>query len=212
MTSVVPVDFSIQVDADEGEGNGGETEQVERNDGEDELKVDEVGDIDNAEVVEELGATGGVDENIQKDVLKGVQDPDEVVLNDSKNGSNESSFNGYCSDLSPEHQNSQKLEEAVSDAGSFLRRKRGGDSPGDQGRDKRLRGAHPEIGYKILVETITGNHEYVVKSKKNVKKLSDCFYYLQNSENKVKAYDLKDANWDYVDESDVIEPGEGDKP
>ena len=62
---------------------------------------------------------------------------------------------------------------------------------------------------------MTGNFKYLVKSKKNVKKLSDCFYYLQNSENKVKAFDLKDANWDYVDGSDVFEsgePGEGDKP
>ena len=51
-----------------------------------------------------------------------------------------------------------------------------------------------------------------MKSKKNVKKLSDCFYYLQNSENKVIAYDLKDANWDYIDEGEVFEPVDGDKP
>jgi hypothetical protein len=29
---------------------------------------------------------------------------------------------------------------------------------------------------------------------------------------KVIAYDLKDATWDYVDEGEVFEPGDGEKP
>ena len=122
--------------------------------------MQEGGDVEDVEVVEERGATGGdksVAVNIQEDAVKGLQEVGEVDSDDSKSVSNESSFNGFNSDLSPENQNSQKLEEVVSEAGEFLRRKRVGDSPGDQGRDKRLKGAHPEIGYKILVETMTGN-------------------------------------------------------
>ena len=209
LSSVVPVEISIPEDSGKGEGNDGETvgEQVEGGGDEDDEKVEEGGDV---EVVEEEGATGGVADNIQEDALKNLQDVSEVDSDDSKSVSIESSFNGFGSDLSSENQNSQKLEEVVSDAGDFLRRKRGGESPGDQGRDKRLKGAHPEIGYNILVETMTGNHKYLVKSKKNVKKLSDCFYYLQNSENKVIAYDLKNANWDYIDEGEVFEPVDGE--
>ena len=158
-------------------------------------------------MVEETVTTGGDAVNVQEDAVGGLPPVGEVVLDDSQSGT---SFNGFNSDLSPELQNSQKIDEAVSEAeaGELFRRKREGDSPGDQGRDKRLKGAHPELGYKIIVETITGKQEYTVKSKKNVKKLSDCFYFLQNSENKVRAYDLKDVDWEYMVEGEVFEPGD----
>ena len=134
LASVVPVEISIPEDSGKGEGNDGETvgEQVEGGGDEDDEKVDEGGDVEVVE--EEEGATGGVAVNIQEDVLKDIQDVSEVDLDDSKSVSIESSFNGFGSDLSSENQNSQKLEEVVSDAGDFLRRKRGGESPGDQGR------------------------------------------------------------------------------
>ena len=56
--------------------------------------MQEGGDVEDVEVVEERGATGGdksVAVNIQEDAVKGLQEVGEVDSDDSKSMSNESS-------------------------------------------------------------------------------------------------------------------------
>ena len=150
---------------------------------EDDLEEQEEGEV---EEVGEVGEKGDKEEDLVVDVAK---ETDPMV-----NGS-DPPFHGFT-DHSSENQNSQNLAAAVIEFA--LPKKRPGESPGEHGRGKRMKGGHPEIGSKIRVETLKGFQEYIVSSKKSIKKLSDCNYYLENDENKTVAFDLKEVYWDYV--------------
>ena len=61
---------------------------------------------------------------------------------------------------------------------------------------------HPNIGSKILMQTLAGKCEYTVESKKN-KKQDDFLYTLVNSDKSRRAsFDLKNVPWEYLEEND----------
>ena len=62
---------------------------------------------------------------------------------------------------------------------------------------------HPDVGSKIVIDTLKGKGEYVVKSKKS-KRPDDYIYVLVNSKKKSASFDMKDRIWAYLDEVDPL--------
>ena len=66
---------------------------------------------------------------------------------------------------------------------------------------KKRQGQHPEIGSKIIMDTLSGGMKYVVNAKKN-NKPEDFNYVLLNEEGIETSFDMKSQNWLYEVEED----------
>ena len=66
---------------------------------------------------------------------------------------------------------------------------------------KKRQGQHPEIGSKIIMDTLSGEMKYVVNAKKN-NKPDDFNYVLLNEEGMETSFDMKSQNWLYEVEED----------
>ena len=66
---------------------------------------------------------------------------------------------------------------------------------------KKRQGQHPEIGSKIIMDTLSGGKKYVVNTKKN-NKPEDFNYVLLNEEGIETSFDMKSQNWLYEVEED----------
>ena len=120
-------------------------------------------------------------------------------------------FHGFPSpdvEKSSDSSSSQEEPQELVETGLSGTPKRVREGEGPDGRTVRGRtesDKHPEIGSKILMQTISGKCEYVVESKKN-KKQGDFLYTLVNSESRRTSFDLKNVPWNYLEEKDVIDP------
>ena len=85
--------------------------------------------------------------------------------------------------------------------------KRAREGEGLDGRPVRVRteSRHPDIGIKILMQTISGKCEYTVESKKS-KRPGDFVYTLINSESRRASFDLKNVPWEYIEKKDDVDP------
>ena len=74
-----------------------------------------------------------------------------------------------------------------------------------RGERLNMSGEHPEIGTRIVMDTVFGKQIYAIYSKKN-KKTEDFTYILINSDGKETSFDMKSQDWEYCEEEDVISP------
>ena len=83
------------------------------------------------------------------------------------------------------------------------KRGRGDESPGENNSKVPKSDFLPELGSKIVFETVKGKCEYTVETKKNNKE-DDFSYTLINSERKKMEFDLKTVQWEYSKDSDPL--------